>query len=92
MKGNLLFDRVGQMFMEKSMLPVDNVYRKLPRLTIAKFLGIQSFMLGLIWFLKQSSKLALLFPSCIAVLGFIRVVLLPRLFSPDELSALDPPL
>ena len=92
MKGNLLFDRVGQMFVERELLPVSNVYRKLPRITIAKFVGIQGFMLGLIWFLKQSSKLALLFPSCIAVLGFIRMVLLPRLFSPEELEALDPPL
>jgi len=92
MKGNLLFDRFGQMFVERNLLPANNVYRKLPRITVAKFIGIQGSMLGLIWTLKSSSKLALLFPSCIAVLGFIRGFLLPKLFSNDELAVLDPPL
>ena len=92
MKGNLLFDRVGQMVVERDLLPFDNIYRKLPRPTVAKFVAIQSFMLWLIWFLKQSKNLALLFPSCIALLALIRINLLPKLFSPYELESLDPPL
>jgi HCO3- transporter family len=92
MKGNLLFDRMGQMFVQRELLPVNNVYRKLPRITVAKFIGIQGVMLSTIWYLKQSASLALLFPSCIAVLGFIRIALLPKIFSVEELAALDPPL
>jgi len=92
MKGNLLFDRMGQMFIERDLLPANNVYRKLPRFTVAKYVGIQGAMLGIIWYLKQSKNLALLFPSCIAVLGFIRMVVLPRVFDEEELAALDPPL
>lgn len=92
MKGNLLFDRLGQMFVQRDLLPVDNIYRRLSRITVAKFVGIQSFMLALIWFLKQSRSLSLLFPSCIAVLGWVRLNWLPQLFSRDELEFLDPPL
>jgi multisubunit Na+/H+ antiporter MnhG subunit len=80
------------MFIERDLLPANNVYRKLPRFTVAKYVGIQGAMLGIIWYLKQSKNLALLFPSCIAVLGFIRMVVLPRVFDEEELAALDPPL
>ena len=90
MKGNLLFDRAGQMFIEPSLLPTSSIYRLLPRITVAKFIGLQAFMLGIIWTLKQSKSLALLFPSCIAVLALLRGVLLPRFFTSEELEALDP--
>ena len=49
-------------------------------------------MLGLIWVLKRSQRLAVLFPSCIALLMIVRLQVLPKIFSAKELEELDPPL
>jgi hypothetical protein len=73
MTGNLFLDRVGQAIVEERQLPMTNAYRLLPRLTVFKYLIIQTMMVSAIWFLKQSRSLALFFPSCIAFLVFTRV-------------------
>lgn len=91
MSGNLYFERLGDLFIEKKLLPPYSIYRRLSYATVLKFLGIQSLMLTLIWNLKQSKKLALVFPSCIGLLVITRKFLLGRLFKPEELLALDPP-
>jgi hypothetical protein len=90
MKGNLFFDRLGQFFMESRLLGDRNAYKLLPRAPIAKYLSIQSIMLMLIWGLKSNQKLALFFPSCIALLMITRIFALPKLFTKKELIILDP--
>jgi hypothetical protein len=90
MKGNLFFDRLGQFFMESRLLGDRNAYKLLPRAPIAKYLSIQSIMLMLIWGLKSNQKLALFFPSCIALLMITRIYALPKLFTKKELIILDP--
>jgi hypothetical protein len=77
---------------EERLLPMTNAYRLLPRLTVVRFLAVQSAMVALIWFLTQSRSLALFFPSCIAVLVAVRSYVLPRMFTFSELLVLDPDL
>ena len=81
-----------QAVVEERLLPMTNAYRLLPRLTVFRFLAVQTAMVALIWFLKQSRSLALFFPSCIAVLVAVRSYVLPRMFTFSELLVLDPDL
>lgn len=92
MKSNLLFERLEGVVQQKNLLPRSNIYRRLEFSTIGKYLSIQSLMLGLIWVLKRSQRLAVLFPSCIALLMIVRLQVLPKIFSAKELEELDPPL
>jgi hypothetical protein len=90
MKGNLFLDRITQIPMEKTLLPDNNCYNRLPTNTIYRYISIQSAMLALIWTLKQNPKLAMFFPACIIFLMASRQFILPRLFSETELKTLDP--
>ena len=83
---------LAQAVVEERLLPMTNAYRLLPRLTVFRFLAVQTAMVALIWFLKQSRSLALFFPSCIAVLVAVRSYVLPRMFTFSELLVLDPDL
>ena len=78
MKGNLYFDRLGQLLDEQRLLSVDNAYRLLGRSTVAKFLAIQSGMLYLIWALKQSQKVRNTTPSSTYMPSLLRLTT-PRL-------------
>jgi len=86
MKGNLYFDRIGHLFHESH----ESSIKLLRPLTSLRFLGIQTACIGTIWYLKQSQKLALFFPSCIAGLMACRCFILPKLFTKKELVVLDP--
>jgi len=86
MKGNLYFERSKFLLREDRHSSLNLV----PNATGLKFLGIQTGFLAAIWFLKQSQKLALFFPSCIAALMATRYFLLPKIFSKKELVVLDP--
>ena len=89
MKGNLFFDRMGQVFVQKDMLPINSVYRKVEKKTVVKYVSIQATMLGFIWYLKSNKKYAIFFPSCIALLAFIRAKVLPLVFEEKDLEKLD---
>jgi HCO3- transporter family len=89
MVGNQMLDRLGNIFCEKSKLRDCDVFRLIPTPVVVKFVGIQTCMLGLIWYLKQSASLSLFFPACIALLIFIRALVLPKLFTERQLSVLD---
>jgi len=86
MKGNLYFERVMQLFREDR----SSSFNLLPAATGLRFLGIQTVGIAAIWYLKQSKRLALFFPSCIAGLMAARLFVLPKLFSKKELVVLDP--
>lgn len=90
MVGNIFLERLGNIFEEKKLLPVSNIFNILPKAKVLKFVSIQFLMLCLIWLMKQSKKFALMFPSCIAVLMLIRIKILPSFFSKEELRQLDP--
>lgn len=89
MKGNLFFDRIGQVFVQKDMLPINSVYRKVEKNTVVKYVSIQATMLGFIWYLKSNKKYAIFFPSCIALLAFMRAKVLPFIFEERDLEKLD---
>ena len=91
MMGNILFDRIGYLFCQKDKLPPKEsiLFSSLKTKTVAKYVFIQSLVLGLIWYLKQSSSLSLFFPSCIGFLIFTRTFILPKLFTFKELELLD---
>ena len=90
MKGNLFLERLGCIIIEKKLLPSNNVFNLLPSLTVIKYLTIQSFMLLLIWVMKQNRNFSLFFPSCIAFLMIVRTYVMPNFFSKNELLLLDP--
>ena len=90
MKGNLFLERLGCTIIEKKLLPPTNVFNLLPTLTVMKYLTIQSFMLLLIWVMKQNKNFSLFFPSCIAFLMIVRTYVMPKFFSRTDLMLLDP--
>ena len=47
---------LAQAAVEERLLPMTNAYRLLPRPTVARFLTVQTAMVALIWFLKQSRR------------------------------------
>lgn len=95
MSGNQFLERLGSLVMSvvplqrKSLEEREGIFRKLDKITIAKYVSIQTFMLGLIWALKTTPSLSIFFPSCIALLMITRVQILPNLFSDDDLMLLD---
>lgn len=90
MKGNLFLERLGNIIIEKRLLPATNIFNTLPAPTVLKYLTVQSLMLLLIWVMKQNKNFSLFFPSCIAFLMIVRSVVMPNFFSPTELQLLDP--
>ena len=90
MKGNLFLERLGNIIIEKRLLPATNIFNTLPAPTVLKYLSVQSLMLLLIWVMKQNKNFSLFFPSCIAFLMIVRSVVMPNFFTPTELQLLDP--
>ena len=90
MKGNLFLERLGNIIIEKRLLPATNIFNTLPAPTVLKYLTVQSLMLLLIWVMKQNKNFSLFFPSCIAFLMIVRSVVMPNFFSASELHLLDP--
>lgn len=90
MKGNLFLERLGNIIIEKRLLPATNIFNTLPAPTVLKYLTVQSLMLLLIWVMKQNKNFSLFFPSCIAFLMIVRSVVMPNFFSAAELHLLDP--
>ena len=90
MKGNLFLERLGNIIIEKRLLPKTNIFNQLPTPTVLKYLCVQFLMLALIWVMKQNKNFSLFFPSCIGFLMIVRSYVMPNFFSPTELQLLDP--
>lgn len=90
MKGNLFLERLGNIIIEKPLLPKNNIFNLLPTATVLKYLTIQFLMLMLIWVMKQNKNFSLFFPSCIAFLMIVRSYVMPNFFTRTELELLDP--
>ena len=63
----------------------------LGRSAIAAFTGLQLACLGTLWVLKLTPGLGMVFPAAIGLLMLIRVQLLPRLFTRQQLGTVDTP-
>ena len=90
MKGNLFFERLGDILLEDPKFKSLPQYRNLNRGTLARYLLTQASALTAIWVLKSNRKYSIFFPACIGILAFMRRYFLPRLFAYSELKLLDP--
>ena len=56
------------------------------------FTGLQLACLGVLWALKLTPGLGMVFPAAIGVLMFMRAQLLPRVFTRRQLGVIDTPI
>lgn len=89
MTGNTFLQRVKGAFFDKSMLPEDSPFKRLGRTTVNKFTAIQVGCLAVLWTLKSNPATGMFFPSVIGMLILTRILVIPRLFSKEEISVLD---
>jgi len=96
MAGNQFLRRCKQLFIPEEELCTKTVGEKeqviLGKATVLRFTAIQCLCLTALWALKLSPSTALIFPSVIGVLMFLRVKLIPKIFSSSELMLLDTPI
>jgi mannitol/fructose-specific phosphotransferase system IIA component (Ntr-type) len=88
MSGNQLFERLSLWLKDPSLYPVTHYIRRVPRWTIHAFTLLQVVCLVVLWFVKSSPKIGILFPVFIALLVPVRL-LAGKLFEPKHLEALD---
>lgn len=91
MSGNSFLQRCRDTFVEKKRLSEDHPMQKLGRKRMAMFTSIQALCLIGLWCFKQNPTTAIFFPSIIGMLMVIRSLLLPKIFSEDELTELGDP-
>ena len=91
MTGNSFLKRIIEAFAEKNRLPANHPIHILGRKKMNIFTGIQILCLAGLWTFKQNSAISIFFPSVIGLLMAIRKVVLPKLFTEDELVALGDP-
>lgn len=91
MSGNSFLQRVRDSFVEKERLSEDHPIQTLGRKRMGMFTLIQAFCLMGLWTFKSNPFTAIFFPSVIGMLMAIRSVVLPKIFSEDELVELGDP-
>lgn len=91
MSGNSFLQRVRDSFVEKARLPEDHPIQTLGRKRMGLFTLIQVFCLMGLWTFKSNPSTAIFFPSVIGLLMAIRSIVLPKMFSEDELVELGDP-
>lgn len=87
-EGNQFSDRFKLFFTDKNLMPPYRYLKKIPFLVITKFTLIQLIALGIIYGITWSPA-AISFPVFILLLVPLRSVLLPKIFSEEELELLD---
>eukprot|EP00569_Conticribra_weissflogii_P003183 CAMPEP_0171342382 /NCGR_PEP_ID=MMETSP0878-20121228/14208_1 /TAXON_ID=67004 /ORGANISM="Thalassiosira weissflogii, Strain CCMP1336" /LENGTH=701 /DNA_ID=CAMNT_0011845031 /DNA_START=279 /DNA_END=2384 /DNA_ORIENTATION=- len=91
MTGNKFFKRITDAFAEAKRLPDDNPIHLLGRKKMNVYTGVQVLcLIGLFGF-KQIPSITIFFPAMIAILMFIRSLILPNFFNEDEFVALGDP-
>lgn len=91
MSGNSFLQRCRDTFVEESRLPSDHPIRYIGRKKTALFTSIQIACLVGLWTFKQNNATAIFFPSVIGMLVAIRALILPKIFTEDELNDLGDP-
>jgi hypothetical protein len=91
MSGNSFLQRIRDTFVEVNRLPVDHPIRYIGRKKTVLFTSIQVLCLCGLWAFKQNKATSIFFPGVIGVLMAIRWLLLPKLFTEDELADLGDP-
>jgi hypothetical protein len=88
MSGNFFLQRCRDVFVEKERLSEDHPIQTLGRKRMGLFTLIQVFCLMGLWAFKQNPSTAIFFPSVIGLLMVIRAVILPKIFTEEELVEL----
>ena len=91
MSGNSFLQRVRDSFVEKERLSEDHPIQTLGRKRMGLFTLIQVFCLMGLWTFKSNPKTSIFFPSVIGMLMAVRSVVLPKMFSEEELVELGDP-
>ena len=91
MSGNSFLQRIRDTFVETSRLPDEHPIRYIGRRKTNLFTLTQLLCLFGLWTFKQNSATAIFFPSVIGFLVVIRSMLLPKVFTEDELIDLGDP-
>jgi HCO3- transporter family len=91
MSGNSFLQRIRDSFVETSRLPEDHPIRFIGRKKTTIFTAVQVACLLGLWTFKQNSATAIFFPSVIGFLMLIRLYVLPKFFTEDELVDLGDP-
>lgn len=84
--GNAFFARLPLLFRDPEKQPSSLVVKPS---TAHAFTALQAFCLTGLWVMRSVPATALLFPSVILMLVAVRLRLVPRLFSRDDLEVLD---
>jgi solute carrier family 4 (anion exchanger), member 1 len=91
MKGNSFLQRVRDAFVEKARLGENHPIQTLGRQRMTMFTLMQIVCLAGLWNFKQNPATAIFFPSVIGLLMVIRSVVLPKIFTEEELTELGDP-
>ncbi|MGY8770528.1 MAG: PTS sugar transporter subunit IIA [Pirellulales bacterium] len=88
MSGNQFFERLSLWLKDPALYPATHYIRRVPRWTIHCFTLLQLACLAILWMVKSSSSIGILFPVFIALLVPVRM-LASKIFSEEHLEALD---
>lgn len=88
MRGNQFFERMSLWAMEPSLYPATHYIRRVPNWAVHAFTAIQLAGLVVLWLVKESETIGILFPLFIGLLVPLRF-LMSRWFREAHLQALD---
>ena len=91
MTGNTFLKRIRDTFVEPKRLPVGHPVHLIGRKKVNVFTSLQLFCLWMLWAFKQNPNTAMFFPGVIGILIAIRLIILPRFYTENELLALGDP-
>ena len=96
MGGNQFLARVGALAIPgpaglRSTSPAERSILTLGRRATLTFTGLQLACLGVLWALKLTPGMGMIFPAAIGGLMLVRARLLPRLFTRQQLGIIDTP-
>ena len=88
MRGNQFFERMSLWAMERSLYPATHYIRRVPNWKVHVFTAIQLACLLVLWLVKESKTIGILFPLFIGLLVPLRFSL-KHFFREQHLAALD---
>eukprot|EP00415_Alexandrium_ostenfeldii_P004110 UN4110 len=91
MGGNAMLARLRLLFYDPSCYPQEELQGVKP-IAAHAFTALQLACLLLLWRLRAAPSTALLFPSVILLLVWVRLYIVPRAFRPQVVLALDEPI
>ncbi|GMI26698.1 hypothetical protein TeGR_g12534 [Tetraparma gracilis] len=89
LSGNEFVQRIRDAFVESKALDSQHSFKVVGRSRVIKYTAAQAGCLVLLWKIKQSSRLAIFFPSVIALLMTIRARILPKYFDEFDFVLLN---